>query len=195
MPAPCRSVRPLNLLEVGLPMGNQDVDTKEFVALLTRYSRRIYSFIRALVPNQTDAEDLFQDVSTTLWEKYGTFRKGSDFRAWAFQIAHYKVLNFRQRQSRLPRLFTDDIVEKLAGDRLLLDDALEARSHALADCYQRLRLEDRELLDLRYTEAATVSSVAAQTGRSVDFVYKALRRVHGELHRCIDETIHGDDPK
>ncbi|MBU4272305.1 MAG: hypothetical protein KKE86_07870 [Planctomycetes bacterium] len=57
-------------------MGNQDIDTKEFVALLTRYSRRIYSFIRALVPNQTDAEDLFQDVSATLWEKYGTFRKG-----------------------------------------------------------------------------------------------------------------------
>lgn len=166
-------------------MDNRDIDTKEFVALLTRYSRRIYSFIRALVPNQTEAEDLFQDVSTTLWEKFDTFRPGSDFRAWAFQIAHYKVLNFRQRRARMPQLF--------AGDRLLIDDSLEARARSLANCYQKLGLEDREILDLRYTEQATVLTVAARAGRSVDFVYKALRRIHGELHHCIDETIHGDD--
>ncbi len=176
-------------------MRRRDNETKEFVALLTRHSRRIYSFIRALVPNQADAEDLFQEVSTTLWEKYDTFRKGSDFRAWAFQIAHYKVLSFRRRGARLPQPFSDEMVDKLAGERLLLDDALDARFRALADCYQRLRPEDRELIDLRYSEAETVASVAARTGRSVDFVYKALRRIHGELYRCIDETIHGDDPQ
>jgi RNA polymerase sigma-70 factor, ECF subfamily len=167
-------------------------NAKEFVALLTRYSRRIYSFIRSLVPNQADAEDLFQEVSTTLWEKYGDFRRGSDFRAWAFQIAHYKVLNYRQRLSHRPRLFGDEMIEKLAGDRLALDDLLDARSHALADCYQKLSPADRELIDLRYAEQSTILVVAAQTGRSPDFVYKALRRIHGSLHRCIDETTHGE---
>jgi RNA polymerase sigma-70 factor, ECF subfamily len=174
-------------------MRNEGDNTKEFVALLTRYSRRIYSLVRTLVPNRTDAEDLFQEVSTTLWEKFDTFQRGSDFRAWAFQIAHYKVLSFRQRHARLPQLFADDLVEKLAGDRLLLDDALEARSGALADCYQKLSEEDRRLLDLRYAEEATVPAVAAQTGRSVDFVYKALRRIHAALYHCIDETLEEDD--
>jgi RNA polymerase sigma-70 factor, ECF subfamily len=167
-----------------------DSDTKEFVALLTRDSRRIYSFIRTLVPNQSDAEDLFQDVTTTLWGKFASFRRGSDFRAWAFQIAHYKVLNFRQRQAHLPQLFADEMIERLVGERLAIDDALEARFRALADCYQKLNQRDRELVDLRYTEGATVVTVAAQTGRSVDFVYKALRRIHGALYRCIDATIH-----
>jgi RNA polymerase sigma-70 factor, ECF subfamily len=170
-------------------------DTKEFVALLTRYSRRIYSFIRALVPNQADAEDLFQEVSTTLWEKYGTFRKGSDFRAWAFQIAHYKVLNYRQSRPHLPQLFGDDMIERLAGDRLLLDDSLDARSYGLADCYQKLSPADRELVDLRYTEEATVAVVAEKVGRSIDFVYKALRRIHGVLYRCVDDTVNREDRK
>jgi RNA polymerase sigma-70 factor, ECF subfamily len=174
-------------------MRDQGDNTREFVALLTRYSRRIYSLIRTLVPNRADAEDLFQEVSTTLWEKFGTFRKGSDFRAWAFQIAHYKVLSFRQRHARLPQLFADDLVEKLVGDRLQLDDSLEARSGALADCYQKLSDEDRRLLDLRYTDEGTVTAVAAKTGRSVDFVYKALRRIHGALYQCIDETLGEDD--
>ena len=119
-------------------MNTHDDNTREFVALLTRHSRRIYSFLRALVPHQADTEDLFQEVSTTLWEKFGTFRPGSDFLAWAFQIAHYKVLNFRQRQSHRPQLFADDLLEKLAGDRLALDDTLEGHSVALADCYQNL---------------------------------------------------------
>jgi RNA polymerase sigma-70 factor, ECF subfamily len=173
-------------------MRHQD-ETKEFVALLTRYHRRIYSFIRSLVPHQADAEDLFQDVSTTLWEKFDTFRKGSDFRAWAFQIAHYKVLNFRQRRAHRPQLFDDKLIEKLVRERLLLDDAFDARNRALADCYQKLCLEDRRMLDLRYAEEATVSDVAAQTGRSVDFVYKSLRRIHGALHHCIDESVKNED--
>jgi RNA polymerase sigma-70 factor, ECF subfamily len=174
-------------------MSAHEDDTREFVALLTRYSRRIYAFIRTLVPNQADAEDLFQDVSTTLWEKFGTFRRGSDFRAWAFQIAHYKVLNYRQRQAHRPKLFADDLIEKLAGDRLALDDSLDARSPALADCYQKLSPPDREIIDLRYVEEASVPAVAAQTGRSVDFVYKALRRIHGALYRCVDEALHEED--
>lgn len=170
----------------------RDSDTKEFVATLTRHSRRIYSFIRALVPNQADADDLFQDVSITLWEKYGSFRKDTDFRAWAFQIAHYKILNFRQRKANAAKIFTDKLIEQLAGDRLALDDSLGARSVALADCYLKLDAFDRQLLDLRYGEDATVQDVATQTGRSVDFVYKSLRRIHGILYRCIQETIDGD---
>jgi RNA polymerase sigma-70 factor, ECF subfamily len=170
----------------------RDSETKEFVATLTRHSRRIYSFIRALVPNQADADDLFQDVSITLWEKYGTFCKGTDFRAWAFQIAHYKVLNFRQRKTTAARIFTDKLLGELAGERLLIDDALGARSVALADCYLKLDAFDRQLLDLRYDEEATVQEVAARMGRSVDFVYKSLRRIHGVLYRCIQETIEED---
>jgi RNA polymerase sigma-70 factor, ECF subfamily len=175
-------------------MDGSDGKTKEFVALLTRYSGRIYSFIRTLVPNHIDAEDLFQEVSATLWEKFGTYRSGSDFRAWAFQIARFKVLNFRKTRAHQPQLFDDELVQKLANDHLLMDAELDDSFHALADCYQKLSAEDRELLDLRYLEAASVPSMAEQTGRSVDFVYKALRRIYGWLYRCIDEEVHGDDP-
>ncbi len=166
-----------------------DSRTKEFVSLLTRHSRRIYGFIRSLVPHQTDAEDLFQETSTTLWEQFDHFCLGTDFRAWAFQIAYYKVLNYRQRRARLPQLFDEDMIELLAAERLLLDDSLEARFRALADCYGKLSEQDRELVDLRYAERATVLQVADQISRSTDFVYKALRRIHGSLYRCIDRTL------
>ena len=170
-------------------MGDRDTKTREFVALLTRYSGRIYAFIRTLVPSRVDADDVFQEVSATMWEKFGKFRQGSDFRAWAFQIVRYKVFSYRKVRSHVPQLFGNELLQRLADEHVLLDDELDASYHALADCYQKLSPEDRQLLDLRYVEAATVSTVAAQVGRSVDFVYKALRRIHGWLYRCIEEKV------
>src|SRR5688572_18829221 len=90
--------------------------TREFLREFSKHSRRIYGFIRALVPNQADAEELYQDVSTALLEKFGDFRPGSDFRAWAFQIAHYRVLSFRQRKGHLPHPFSDAFVEAVEAD-------------------------------------------------------------------------------
>ena len=54
------------------------------------------------------------------------------------EIAHYKVLNFRQRQSHRPQLLADEIIEKLFSDRLALDDSLEARLQALVLCQIRI---------------------------------------------------------
>jgi RNA polymerase sigma-70 factor (ECF subfamily) len=176
-------------------MNGQDRKTKEFVALLGCHSGGIHSLVRILVPNQVDAEDLFQEVCVTLWEKFASFRTGSDFRAWALQIARYKVRNFRKSRDNLPHLFDDKLIDQLACDHLSMDEHLEASVNALADCYQKLGPEDRELLDLRYLEAAPVATVAARTGRSVDFVYKALRRIYDSLYRCIDESVHGDESK
>ena len=175
-------------------MDNRDSTTKDFVALLTRHSGRIYAFIRTLVPGHFDAEDVFQEVSATMWEKFPQFREGSDFRAWAFQIVRFKVFSFRKLRAHVPQLFGDELLQRLADEHLLIDDELDASYHALADCYQKLRPEDRHLLDLRYVEAATIATVAAQVGRSVDFVYKALRRIHGWLYRCIDDRVGGGDP-
>ena len=179
---------------MGNPMSEPGENTKEFVRLFTRYSRRVYSFIRTLVHNQADAEELFQETSATLWEKFDTFRPGSDFRAWAFQVAHYKVLNYRQRRSSSPLIFSDGLVESIADDTLAMSNTLDARFRALADCYEKLSQRDRELIDLRYTEGATVKGVAAQLSRSVDFVYKALRRIHGALYRCISRAMNTEEP-
>ena len=40
----------------------------EFVRLLLRHERRIYAFIRSLLPNRDDAEDVLQETSIVLWK-------------------------------------------------------------------------------------------------------------------------------
>lgn len=41
-------------------------DNEEFLRRFTKHARQIYGHIRALLPNQTDAEDVFQETSVIL---------------------------------------------------------------------------------------------------------------------------------
>ena len=61
---------------------------KQLVALMTQHQRRIFSYIYTLVPDRYDAEDLLQETSLVICEKFDEFKPGTDFVAWACQIAY-----------------------------------------------------------------------------------------------------------
>ena len=52
--------------------------TNDFLRLFSLHSPRVYAYIHILVPNHADAEDLFQETSQTLWEKFDQYRPGAD---------------------------------------------------------------------------------------------------------------------
>jgi DNA-directed RNA polymerase specialized sigma24 family protein len=66
---------------------------------------RLYGYIATLVPSRADAEDIFQETSLLLWEKWCEFDQDRDLMPWACGIAHNVVRNFwRTRQLALARL-------------------------------------------------------------------------------------------
>ena len=180
----------ISLVEEGsAPMSAEPASTERFVRDLTENARRIYGYIFALVPNWADADEIFQETSAVLWTKYGDYRPGTDFRAWAFRFAYYKVLQFRKAEGKNVLRLSDQFIDAIDRDALAGDDLWKQRHELLADCYALLRPQDRELLDLRYEPGATTKSVAAQVGRSADAVYKALNRIHEQLLDCIESKL------
>ena len=89
----------------------------EFVRLYTASSRRIYTYILTLLPNRTDAEDVFQDVSALLWEKFHEFTPGTQFGAWACRIAYFKALKHRSRNAVRNRIFSPAAMESIVWIR------------------------------------------------------------------------------
>src|SRR3974390_2916858 len=87
---------------------------KELVALLTQHQRRIFSYIYTLVPDRPDAEDLLQETNLIICEKFDEFEQGTDFAAWACQIAYWRVRYSRQKFARSKVVFDQDIVDALA---------------------------------------------------------------------------------
>ena len=165
-------------------------NTDEFVRLFSLYAKSIYSYIHVLVPTHADAEDLFQETSRTLWQKFAQYRPGPDegFRAWALRIAQLEVLAYRRRTKRHQALFNDQLYQIIHEAGTAAAGSVNARLELLADCYRKLSDEDRQLVAARYRSGDRVEAIAAQLGRSVDAVYRALRRIHQRLFLCIRRT-------
>jgi RNA polymerase sigma-70 factor (ECF subfamily) len=164
----------------------------EFVRLYALNSRRIYAYLLTLLPNWADAEEVFQDVSAVLWEKFGEFAPGTDFGAWAFRIAHFKALKRRSQNSTRSKLFSELAMDAVAAEIELMSDTLESQYWQLAGCFAALPDADRQLLQQRYEQGGTPRSIAEQHGRPVQQVYRALDRVRRALLRCVSrKTANG----
>ncbi len=165
--------------------------TRDFVGLWTAHARRVYSYILSLVPNVADAEDIFQETSTTLWEKFDTFRPGSDFAAWACRTAYYKVLTHSKRRGELP--LSEAFLAAVSEEVSQMADLLDAQHVALAECLGKLPARDRQLVELRYGPGGSAKTLAAQVGRSVPAIYKALQRIHDALFTCIRRKLAAEE--
>jgi RNA polymerase sigma-70 factor (ECF subfamily) len=163
------------------------VREERFMDLFLASERRIFAYVLALVPNRADAEDLVQDVSRVLWQKFDEFTGEGDFAAWAISIARYRVLDFRRKQRFRRAAFSDRTLDAIAEQMGQISRHSNNRLDAMLSCMTRLRDPDRELLRLRYHLGASTREVADQVGRSVDSVYKSLNRIHNQLLLCIRE--------
>src|SRR5215208_5374347 len=123
---------------------------KRLMALMTRHQRQIFSYIYVLVPNRNDAEDLLQETSLVICEKFNEFKEGTDFVAWACQIAYWRIRYSRQKFARSKVLFDQDVVDVLAQTASEMVDELDERHEALSGCLQRLHPRDKSLLMARY---------------------------------------------
>jgi RNA polymerase sigma-70 factor (ECF subfamily) len=164
--------------------------TNEFLRLLMANQKRIYAFILALVPNHTDAEDLFQETVLVMWSKFDSFSRGSSFVAWGIAIAKYQILNARKRYSSVSLVFSDVVLELLQRDSDRFVQQIDSRMQAMRRCVQRLHPRDYDLIRLRYEDEVAIKAIAECAGRSVQSVYKRIARIHDALLQCIRNTIH-----
>jgi RNA polymerase sigma-70 factor len=160
----------------------------EFVRLLTQYSSRIFGFVLALCVNRADAEDVFQNTSVVLWEKFDTYQPGSNFFAWACRIAYFEALYDRRKSSRV-RTLSDEAWQALAADALAINEEKQDSQEALAECLEKLSAADRDLLHQKYFLQRSVAEIAESCSKSIHSIYRALSRLHDNLLECVRRSM------
>jgi RNA polymerase sigma-70 factor (ECF subfamily) len=168
---------------------NETENRKRLLVLMTKHQRQIFAYIYALVPNRYDAEDLLQETCVVICEKFNDFEEGTDFVAWACQIAYWRVRYSRQKYARSKVVFDQDIVDAVAQTAGAMVEEMDDRHVALADCLQRLPSRDRELLLIRYEPGGGVEEAAQRSGRTVQTAYKALARLRKLLLDCVSSKL------
>jgi RNA polymerase sigma-70 factor (ECF subfamily) len=163
-------------------------DQSEFLKLFLKVQPAVRSYLLSLLRNAVDADDVFQEVSLVLWERFGDYDDKYPFLNWAFGIARNHVARWRRAAPRARAWLPPDVEEKLAVTYAELEDELAPRRRALRTCVEKLGERARELLVLRYEKLQSLQQIGRDQGMSLNAVNKALGKIRKFLSDCTGGT-------
>jgi RNA polymerase sigma factor (sigma-70 family) len=169
-------------------MVQQDQQISEAIE---RERPRLRNFIRRRVPDQSDAEDILQEVFSELVEAYRMMKPLEQVTAWLFRVARNRITDlFRSKKreaSTEPAVTTED------GETLQWEDLLPAPDAGPESAYARSVLleemdaaldelpeEQREVFVAHEFLGYSFKELAEQTGVSVNTLLS--RKHYAVLH-------------
>ena len=78
-------------------------DESAFKTIVEQWKDMVYNTILGIVQNETEAEDLAQDVFIKVFEKIGTFKGDAKFSTWLYRIATTTALDHLRSKKRKKR--------------------------------------------------------------------------------------------
>ena len=156
---------------------------------IARYQPRLRGLVRCLLARPGDVDDLLQEVNLVLWEKADEFQPGTDFWAWASQIARFKALNQARKLGRERLVFDLEILERVAAVASQRLQTLDQRRVALDHCLNQLPPSQRQLIDLRYASGQSIDRIAESIGRPAGSIRQTLYRIRAALLACIEGQL------
>lgn len=162
-----------------------------FDTIYERYSRRLFGFVIRYVKQETDAEEIVQDVFVKIWENRAKINTYSSFESYLFTISYnsaisllrkrihekkyLEYLSSRQQRDIVPEL-TDEIYYK----------ELSSKIHSLL---AELTPRQKEIFLLSREEGLTHDEIAKKLGISVNTVKNHMVSVLNFLRLNIDNGL------
>lgn len=165
-----------------------DPHQQQVLQLFVRHQARIKGFIVSLVGDFAAAEDVLQETFLVVQRKAGEFDAGSNFIAWAFQIARFQVLKAQAQQRRAADRFSDEVLEALAASAPA-EPLNDKKLSALPGCLTKLAPQARRVVDLFYEHEHKPQEIARILAWTPAAVSVALSRARGFLRKCIEEQL------
>ena len=163
--------------------------SERFITLLNATHGRLLAFLRVMLGNGADAEDVLQRASLTMWRKFGEFDPRLDFFAWASSFAFYEAKNFQRTAARSRLHFDDELMQKLADERAADLDHREARLAAVDQCIEELDEPGRDLVREFYLNNTGLASLAQRLGRAPQTLYNKLNTLRRLLGDCMKRRM------
>jgi len=88
-------------------------DETAFKTIVEQWKDMVYNTILGIVQNETEAEDLAQDVFIKVFEKISTFKGDSKFSTWLYRIATTTALDHLRSKKRKKRF---GFLQSLGGE-------------------------------------------------------------------------------
>ncbi|MBL7964845.1 MAG: sigma-70 family RNA polymerase sigma factor [Flavobacteriales bacterium] len=157
-----------------------------FNLLVRQYQKPLYGFIRRMVTDHDETQDVLQNVFIKVWTGLDGFRGGSQLFTWLYRIAHNESLTHLRRMRR--GLFTshETVLERLTT-------TLDRSEHFSGDAIQRalqlavMRLppKQRAVFTMKYFDTLTYEAISEITGTSVGALKSTYHIASGKIERWL----------
>ena len=163
--------------------------TALFEVLMRRHNERVYRAARAIVRDESEAEDIMQQAYVNAYSHLRQFDGRAQFSTWLTRIAIHEALARARRRGRYTSMDPDHtagltLAASTAStpdpERLAFSRELGALMESAID---RLPEGAREVFMLRMVEGMSTEEVAAALDVSEAVVKTRLSRARAALHR------------
>lgn len=167
-------------------------DLDAFAKIVDAYQARIFGFVKRMIRNDEEAQDVTQEVFIKAFQAMHRFDGRSSLRTWLFKIAHNLCVDRVRRHDRAPSsssltaMSDEDETIDLPDTRwspedvVLNDELASVVEHAIETMSDKLRtvllLHDKE--DMAYEEIAAAVDVPVGTVKSRLFLARAHLQKH-----------------
>ena len=150
-------------------------DQEAFAQLYENHFDKIFRYVVIKIGNQTEAEDMTQQVFVRAYESIGSYQwQGIPFSAWLFRIAHNQMVDYVRKQSKNQTVWLDESLPIRDDSDLEHDVETKIEMEKVVIATKRLTEAQREVISLRFAGGLSITE-AAKTMRKSEGAIKALQ--------------------
>lgn len=167
-------------------------DRSSMEILVRRFSIPMLAYLRNFLGDDYIAEEVFQEVFLTVWEKRHQFRKHASFRPWLFAIGANKSReHFRRDRYRSSKGRAEHALEVEDKMRSPVDSVVQAEdAQAVKAALNELTEQQRSIVIMRVWSGLSYADIAAALGVREGAIrvgmHRALERLRPTLSRLCD---------
>lgn len=169
---------------------------RAFTDLWQRSQRSIRAYLASFIPDGSLLDDCVQEVAMVAWRKSPVDAGESAFLGHCLACArHIGMAARRKKHGDRLQLLSPEVAQALADtvaarERPVAHDPSQ-RIEALRNCLDRLKPDQRELIELRYGGdlSRSLTEEAKVSGKSLDSLYKRLERLRTLLRQCVSRQL------
>ena len=159
--------------EKGLVERAQHRNQEAFAQLYEEHFDKIYRYVRLKIGNETEAEDMTQQVFLNALQSISSFKwKGVPFSSWLFRIAHNQIVDHFRKNKNTTVPLDESLISSSDNPQSATERKLDIEQLLLAT--KHLTEAQREVISLRFAGELPIAQVAKAMGKSQGAV-KALQ--------------------
>jgi len=144
------------------------LDSKSFSILVKENQEKVYFFVRRMVLDHDDTNDVVQNTFIKAWKGIHSFRQEAKFSTWLTRIAYNESINFIQKRNRQNNIpideYSSNLPSVLEADKYYSgDDIQKLLQSALASLPEK----QKAVFIMKYYKELKYDDISEITGTSV----------------------------